>query len=446
MLDKLPERPIKRSLVGMEMEMMTLDNEGKIIHKADEIIKLTKIINKKCDIVKECTKNIVEFGVFPNVKVQNTGVNLLDNLADALEACERLDVRLLPLATYPGKFNPIIREDEKYNIQKKIFGEKRFEIAGRCVGFHYHYEMPKGVFDRKKKFIKEMVRSKNKEAMLHTYNLMIAADPVLTTFTQSSPFYQGKFYGKDSRLLWYRGGQKLNFMDGMYAKYQMLGGLQPYKQTGTDLIQTINRKWDKWDKITKKAGAPDNFMKIYKSKLIPMWNPVKVNAHGTLEQRGMDMNHPKYLLGVAVLMKFLLRAVTEDFIIVLPSDIGIDEPFKIEGNIMYVPPHTHVRNFLQYESAYKGYESKELRKYIKKFLRTSKSLMLEKYKPTVKKIIAQVNREKSTSDIIIKRAKKKGYGIDTELPNDVAAEIALKSCGNMLKEIEETRKNIEDLE
>jgi len=439
-------RPLKRSLVGLEVEMLTLDNAGKVVHKADEIIKLTKKINKKCDIVKECVKNIVEFGAFPSVRVQNTGTNLLNNIENALEAANKLDVKLFPLATYPGTFTSSIREDEKYKIQQSIFGKEKFEIAGRVTGFHFHYELPKGVFDRKNKFIKEMGRSKNKEAMLHSYNLMVAADPILTTFCQSSPFYQGKYYAKDSRLLWYRGGKKLEFMDGMYSNLQLLGGLQPYKQTGTDLIMTINKKYEKWEKTVTKAGAPDNFMKIYTSKLLPMWNPVKVNWHGTLEQRGMDMNHPKYLFGVAVLMKYMLKSIQQDYIVVLPSDIGIDEPFKVEGNVMYVPPHTHVRNYLQHESAYRGYQSKDLRKYIRKFMKTAKNIMHERYTPTVKKIVNQVKREKSTSDIIIQRAKRKGYGKEDTIPNDVAAEIALKSCRNMLKEIDETRKNIADLE
>jgi len=72
--------------------------------------------------------------------------------------------------------------------------------------------------------------------------------------------------------------------------------------------------------------------------------------------------------------------------------------------------------------------------------------MDERYTPTVKKIVNQVKREKSTSDIIIQRAKRKGYGKEDTIPNRDAAEIALKSCRNMLKEIDETRKNIEDLE
>tara|TARA_Y100000031_G_C8223053_1_gene386936 strand:- start:355 stop:1686 length:1332 start_codon:yes stop_codon:yes gene_type:complete len=439
------ERPLKRSLAGLEIEMFVLDNQGKVVSKADELIKATKKINKKCNIVKEMMLDIVEFGAFPSVKVQNTGTDLLNNLSNALEAASKLDLRLFPLATYPGKFNPESRKEGHYGIKTKIWGEK-LGIEGRCTGFHFHYEMPKGVFNKRTKFIKEMVRSKNKEALLHSYNCLIALDPVFTTLMQSSPYYQGRFYGKDSRVIWYRGGKKLKNTDGLFANLQMLGGLQPYKQTVTDLIQTIDKKYDKWTKLAKSVAPDENIQKYYPSKLIPMWNPVKLNPHGTLEYRGMDMNHPKYVLGACVLLKDILKFIQRDFIIVLPSDIGIDEPFKIEGNVMYVPPHSYVRNVLQYEAAYKGYESKLIRNYINKFMRTVSQLTLDKYQPTVEKLKQQTKREKSTSDIILKRTKKMGYGLTDELTQEDAAELALKSSRNMLKEVEETRKNIEDLE
>ena len=439
------KRPLKRSLSGLEIEMFILDNQGKVVNKADELMKHTKKINKKCNIVKEMMTNIVEFGAFPSIKVQNTGTDLLNNLSNALEAAQKLDLRLYPLATYPGKFEPESRKDGHYGIKTKIWGEK-LGIEGRCTGFHFHYEMPKGVFNKRTRFIKEMVRSKNKEALLHSYNSLIAMDPVFTTFMQSSPYYQGRHYGKDSRAIWYRGGKKLKNTDGLFSNLQLLGGLQPYKQTCTDLIQTINMKHDKWIKLAKSVSPDEDVNKYYPSKLIPMWNPVKLNPHGTLEYRGMDMNHPKYVLGACVLLKDMLKYIQREFIVVLPSDIGIDDPFKIEGNIMYVPPHSYVRNTLQYESVYKGYDSKLIRTYIKKFMKTASSLMLDKYQPTVDKLFQQIKREKSTSDIILKRTQKMGYGLTDELSQEDAAELALKSCKNMLKEIEETRKNIEDLE
>ena len=146
------KRPLKRSLSGLEIEMFILDNQGKVVNKSDELIKHTKKINKKCNIVKEMMTNIVEFGAFPSIKVQNTGTDLLNNLSNALEAAQKLDLRLYPLATYPGKFEPESRKDGHYGIKTKIWGDK-LGIDGRCTGFHFHYEMPKGVFNKITRFI-----------------------------------------------------------------------------------------------------------------------------------------------------------------------------------------------------------------------------------------------------------------------------------------------------
>ena len=58
--------------------------------------------------------------------------------------------------------------------------------------------------------------------MIDSYNMCIALDPVLIGLTQCSPFVQGNHYGKDSRVIVYRGGKKLRFMNGTYAKFQMV--------------------------------------------------------------------------------------------------------------------------------------------------------------------------------------------------------------------------------
>ena len=63
---------------------------------------------------------------------------------------------------------------------------------------------------------------------------------------------------------------------------------------------------------------------------------------------------------MASLLKFVFRQIYRDFYTVLPSDIGRDEPFKVEGNVIHIPPHTHVRNYLQKESALKGMDSKDV--------------------------------------------------------------------------------------
>ena len=68
--------------------------------------------------------------------------------------------------------------------------------------------------------LKMLTRSKIKDSVVNSYNMLIAADPALTCFMQSSPFYQGEYIGKDSRVIMYRGGKPLNNMKYFYANFQ----------------------------------------------------------------------------------------------------------------------------------------------------------------------------------------------------------------------------------
>ena len=148
--------------------------------------------------------------------------------------------------------------------------------------------------------------------------------------------------------------------------------LQPYKVTGTDLLQIIKHRFDYWNSIMKKADINLKVFLKHGSILDTTWNPVKISSHGTLEQRGMDINHPRLIIALATLIQYISRLVQEKFVQVLPSDIGLTEPFKKEGNVIYIPPHTHVRFNLQPLSAYKGLEDKDVFNYCKGLLKLGK--------------------------------------------------------------------------
>src|SRR3989344_14974 len=155
------KKPLKIHLLGLESEFMILDNKGRVSNSADSILRKAGDYAKK-----ECARNMLE-----------------------KDGCT-----LHSFATYPGKFMPSMRKYGEYRIKEKIFGD-RFSIAGRCVGFHLHYSLPRGVLRGKNKQIMLFSDSKLSRSMMNGYNILIAMDPVLTTFTQSSPFYEGRLHG-----------------------------------------------------------------------------------------------------------------------------------------------------------------------------------------------------------------------------------------------------------
>ena len=435
-------KSLKNSKTGLEAEFHLIDEKGLISDRASEIISASNKKNEEVVLTKEIGNNIIEFGCYPDVETYNPTLHLIESIEKVADLCQSKDLSIYPFATYPGKFKSVLSNDKKYNIQKKIFGD-RIGITSRVTGFHHHYSLPKGVFDAQSKSFRVLRKSKIARSLTSSYNFEIASDPVLTLFTQSSPFYEGVNLAKDSRVVVYRGGKKLKYMEGLYAKHQQIGGLPPYKHTATDLLISLNKRWDRWRREVKKASPNTNFDKMYPNKLEIGWHPVKINKHGTLEQRGMDINFPSILMAVTVLLKFCLKNIQRDFIEVMPVDFGMDEAFKLENGILYIPPHTSIRDNLQKWSAYDGYSKKQMHKYAKRFFSFARSITPKRYSRIIKPVYEMIDDKSSVSDKILKYAKYKGYLQDGKISNEDAAKLALYYSSQFSKDLKHTQKALQ---
>ncbi|MFH1275489.1 MAG: hypothetical protein ABIH82_00090 [Candidatus Woesearchaeota archaeon] len=438
-------KPLKKSMTGMEVELHLIDDKGKISYQAPQIIEeLQKAGN--VHITKEIGSNMMEFGCLPDVKTYNPALNMISSIQEVSEFCAKQNLSFYPFATYPGKFKSQFTPGGKYEVLKKIFGKEQTENVCRITGFHHHYAFPKGVFDNEKKDLKLLRKSKLARTLISSYNFEIAADPVLTLLTQSSPFFQGVNLAKDSRMLIYRGGKKLHYMQGFYANHQQLGGLPPYKQTLMDLSSSLHKREERWKKEFKSVDPKGEFENPYSHYLDITRNPVKLNKHGTFEQRGMDTNFLSILVGVTVLLKFCLREIQRKFYVVVPEDFAIDEAFKVESGILYVPPHTYLRNKLQSASAYGGYANDVIYNYTKRFFHFAQSVTPKRYNNILKPVKEMIEHKMSMSDQILKYARWKGFVDENGNINDEdAAELALHYSGQISKDLEDTRKKLEKL-
>ncbi len=430
----------KKAFVGFEAELFTIDSEGRIIGGSDVLLAAARKIGRSFNIKKECATNLIEIATDPYEAVPGTTADLLRYLDFLIKLAEKNGMYLCPLGTYPGSYKPFMRQEKKYVIKSEIFGANRFLIAGRVAGFHCHYTLPKGVYDFDLKILKMLINSAAQEGMIGSYNLMIAADPALTTFLQSSPFYQSVHMGKDSRVLMYRGGKALGHMDGLYAHFQEFGGLPEYAPTGLDIISIIRERYESWKSIILSLGINIRILSLYGSILDTTWNPVKINATGTLEQRGMDMNHPIYLASAGVMIKQVLKEVQFQNLKVVPSHIGISEPFKMEGDLIFVPPISYVRNVLQKEAAIKGLESKDVYNYCRRFLRFARQCTDKEKLKLLAPLTAMIDEEKTVSDEILSQARQDGWKKGEHLENETASRIALKHSVKLAKETEEAIK------
>lgn len=297
---------------GTELELFTLDKKGYMVNAGPKLIHDIKKNFIGIAIQKEVGKNMIEINSDPEAEVSNALENMIEQLEYILYAAEKENLFLYPYGTYPGSFTPELHKDKKYSIKEKILGKSRVLSSARCVGLHCHYTLPWSLFDESQVLIRGLVPSKKKHTLVNIYNFFIAMDPALSTFTQSSPFYQGKRLGKDARVIVYRGGSVLRYPQGVYANHQEFGGLPHYKATAEDLLELTKTRFDYWTSLTKKVRLNVKTLIQYGSFLETSWNPVKINPHGTMEYRGMDANNPSVIVAVGVIIKYCASTIQDE--------------------------------------------------------------------------------------------------------------------------------------
>ncbi len=433
LLQPRERKPLKIHLLGLESEFMILDNRGRVANSADSILRKASGYAKK-----ECARNMLEIYTSPSKGITGTMSDMLRKAESLLDILEKDGCTLHSFATYPGKFTPSMRKGGEYGIKEKIFGD-RFSIAGRCIGFHLHYTLPRGVLRGKDRQIMLFSDSKLSRSMMNGYNILIAMDPVLTTFSQSSPFYEGRLYGKDSRMMFYRGSRVFG-VKGLYTNFQEFGGLPRYKHTLSDIIHHVEDRFGEWSAMLKKLRLNVKSITLYGSALGTNWAPVKINPIGTLEYRGMDMNRFSLMASISAVVESVLKSVHERYEEVIDSDIGIKEPFRTEGDRIFIPPYAYVSNVLQKESAFHGMDSPKIRFYCSRFLRfSSKTLPADKRKflAPLKKML---EKKRTVSDEIIAAAKK--MGCRKSMTGSEAAELALIMSKGIRRDMKSTKNLI----
>lgn len=421
--------------------MVVLDRKGYPVNRSGELIKAMKKRDQKIPIVKEIMQCMVELNSYPNVKVENTAMGMLDYLLVLLDEAECQGLRIYPLGLYPGTVKTMIFPTPHYRFMERMLGKEEVARGTYATGFHYHYTLPRGVFDKRKKFLKPLVNSKVAKTMIDSYNFAIAADPALATIMASSPVHEGRYVAKDTRLLLWRPGKDLGFQ-GAFHRQPKLAGLPIYKETLTDLTYMLERRRQKLQQVFRKCHYPPHFISTPGKSLRYSWHALRINKIGTMELRMMDMNHPKYVIATTVMLTHIFRRIQQDFLHVMASDVGKEEPFKVEGNIVHIPPHTHVRKTLQKLAIYKGFEDKDALRYAQRFYRFAKACTSKEFYDAIRPVERMIARKRSVSDVLLDKFKKRGYSRDDKIPDAVCAEVARTSCQQLTKEIERTKHTI----
>ena len=192
-------------MFGVETEFFLTDEEGNISNKADMILKEARKRMKNTDLTEEAGQSMIEAVTFAHISSREIYSKFLEDMESILYETEANDLGLYFYGTYPGINTTKARENQRYETITKIFGKNQVDVAGKCIGFHFHYSLPRNSFSDRIKFFYPDIKEKKQKTIVNMYNLYTALDPAITSFMQSSPYFEGKYCGKDSRMMVYRG-------------------------------------------------------------------------------------------------------------------------------------------------------------------------------------------------------------------------------------------------
>jgi carboxylate-amine ligase len=429
----------RKSMYGLETELFTLDSEGKLVPGAADIIKKVEGTKLEKYVRKEIARSMLELGAKEKRTVAESAYEFLGNLEEVIEVANDLGYRLLPLSAHPGKARPKLSISNWYNAKKAVLGQNTYKEASIC-GFHFHYTLPEGIVHKSTETIKKVGRSKARDIFIQQYNFMASCDPAILTFCQSSPFWEGVHWGKDCRVLVYR-DLKVTKADkefkGIHYYLPMFGRLPSYEFTLEDIRVMADMKKAEWLRLLEQKNFPTNEIACFPT-LKFMWGPLRVNKIGTLEYRGPDMTHPDVIFSSSSLLVYLLRRIEKLELMVEPSDVGIEEPFVLEDDTIYVPPYATLRH-LEQQSVTRGFESKAVHDYCSALLNLAEKLP-NKAK-NLDRVKEMVDKKKTVSDEILDMVKKNGYDLEEQVPDDMMNHIALYHADRLASDIGKVRKS-----
>ncbi len=357
---------MKDRQVGLEQELFLVDDEGVLCNRADEFLdRCHELANEEGQdpdrFAPECAKSLVEVSTPPAASVDELADEYLGSLRLALRAARDLGLRLYPLATYPLPVTPDMREELHYRIQAYTMGRERFLHAGRCAGVHLHLEVAPGTIDPQVGVSYESSAAAREE-LLNVYNLVTALDPAIIALTRSSPFYEGELQEVTARTAYYRGSPDFATM-GLYADLAAVGGLRPYARGTEDLVELQFNRYREWLAAMDRAGIGRRLYEEAGDGLLDAaWNPVRLNAHGTVELRGIDGNYPTVVLDTVRLITGAIQRVFDEGLTVKPTaEVGT---LELDDHFLRVPDLEYVGKELFRAAATMGMESLEVCAYI----------------------------------------------------------------------------------
>ncbi|MBD3209612.1 hypothetical protein GF367_04325 [Candidatus Woesearchaeota archaeon] len=244
--------------IGFELELLVLDEQFNETNNADVLIADAQ--KQGVTVTPECSHAMVEVNSRPDslLVAASDLVNQLDRLNGI---AEYRGLKVLPIEMpLDADFKPIIRNSPRYGVKKRLLGEDRFEISGKVMGFHVHYDLPDDNQDK-----------------IDQINFLKAVDPLAIAVTACSPHYSEGMLFDSWRTHTYR-----------YIVHEDLPFQGQLQRFGTSYDRYVQEHLEKYLHFLHLSKEKDVDFSHYADEYNSIWGPTRINPHyGTSEIRSM---------------------------------------------------------------------------------------------------------------------------------------------------------------
>jgi len=270
--------------LGFELELLVLDSSYNETNNADLVINKAK--ERGISITTECSHSMVEINSIPGTidEAANDMLNQLDNLN---KVAKDLDLIVLPIEMpLNHNFKTNLRDTPRYFAKKELLGEERFEISGKVMGFHVHYDLPSC-----------------DELKLAQINFLKIVDPLVISASASSPH---NFGGVD-----YNSWRTHSYRYIVHEDLPFQGQLQKFSESYEKYVEEHLQKYKHFLEISNKKNID---FSQYADEYNSIWGPTRINPiYNTSEIRSIgstpDIN---LLFGLASIIHAGIKKINQN--------------------------------------------------------------------------------------------------------------------------------------
>jgi gamma-glutamyl:cysteine ligase YbdK (ATP-grasp superfamily) len=351
---------MEKSLIGIEVELLLVNQAGQIISCADQLISDKR---NPGNFVPELSNNIVELNSDPYPSLKSLESNIKKLLLLLSDIAASYGAYTIPTSATDPSHEPDINTDKKrYHYVLQGLGEPMGSDYASLCGTHIHLD--------------------KKENIVAQYNLMTSLDPSLV-FLNSTPYFLGKDGYNSCRLNAIR--------NEIFINIPILGELQDYLYNEDALQELLNSKYQAWanhlnlDKDISSIFDPDN----------TSWGPVKVREN-TVETRAQDASIPSLIVSAAALYKGVTALIFDNNLEVIISKN--DDYYEITNTFISLPNFKTLSKLESHGIQY-GLCSDDIRQYLQFLVAIAEDGLVEKEKKYLNPLKKMLEAKKTLSSI-----------------------------------------------